>query len=391
MPDCRQPKAFRKRFEGTGWAVYCLLREEKMTLQTKRAALAAVLAAGLAVTTLAGCNRDTAAPAGEASGGASGAAAGKRACIILPDAASSSRWENGDRPQLDKAFKAQGVETDIQNAQNDTSKYATIAQQQLTKGCAIMLLVDLNKAGVQVAQKAKAQGVPVIAYDRPIKGADYYISFDNFHVGELEGQMIVDGLKAENKDPATAKVTYVGGDPTDGNAKQFHDGADKVMSAAGIKPAFSTPGSWLPDKVQTYFEQAYTAQKGDIDAVWVANDFNAASVISVLDKNGKKVPVSGQDASPPGLQNILLGKQVATVYKPFQLEAQASVDLAMKLLNGEKPPAPTTAADGTPFIPQTPVVVDAKNMKVVFDDGNAKISDVCTKEVADACKKAGLT
>lgn len=391
MPDCRQPKAFRKRFERTGWAVYCLLREEKMTLQTKRAALAAVLAAGLAVTTLAGCNRDTAAPAGEASGGASGAATGKRACIILPDAASSSRWENGDRPQLEKAFKAQGVETDIQNAQNDTSKYATIAQQQLTKGCAIMLLVDLNKAGVQVAQKAKAQGVPVIAYDRPIKGADYYISFDNFHVGELEGQMIVDGLKAENKDPATAKVTYVGGDPTDGNAKQFHDGADKVMSAAGIKPAFSTPGSWLPDKVQTYFEQAYTAQKGDIDAVWVANDFNAASVISVLDKNGKKVPVSGQDASPPGLQNILLGKQVATVYKPFQLEAQASVDLAMKLLNGEKPPAPTTAADGTPFIPQTPVVVDAKNMKVVFDDGNAKISDVCTKEVADACKKAGLT
>ena len=114
-------------------------------------------------------------------------------------------------------------------------------------------------------------------------------------------------------------------------------------------------------------------------------------MISVLDKNGKKVPVSGQDASPPGLQNILLGKQVATVYKPFQLEAQASVDLAMKLLNGEKPPAPTTAADGTPFIPQTPVVVDAKNMKVVFDDGNAKISDVCTKEVADACKKAGLT
>jgi len=391
MPDCRQPKAFRKRFERTGWAVYCLLREEKMTLQTKTAALAAVLAAGLAVTTLAGCNRDTAAPAGEASGGASGGAAGKRACIILPDASSSSRWENGDRPQLEQAFKAQGVETDIQNAQNDTSKYATIAQQQLTKGCAVMILVDYNEAGVQVAQKAKAQGIPVIAYDRPIKGADYYISFDNFHVGELEGQMIVDGLKAESKDPATAKVVYVGGDPTDGNAKQFHDGADKVMSAAGIKPSFQTPGTWVQAKAQTYFEQAYTAQKGDIDAVWVANDFNAAAVISVLDKNGKKIPVSGQDASPPGLQNILLGKQVATVYKPFQLEAKATTDLAMQLISGQKPPAPTTAADGTPFIPQTPVVVDAKNMKVVFDDGNAKISDVCTKEVADACKKAGLT
>src|SRR4029077_7943046 len=163
---------------------------------------------------------------------------------------------------------------------------------------------------------------------------------------------------------------YVGGDPTDGNAKQFHDGADKVMSAAGIKPAFSTPGSWLPDKVQTYFEQAYTAMKGDIDAVWVANDFNAGSVISVLDKNGKKVPVSGQDASPVGLQNVLLGKQVPTVYKPFQLEAQASVDLAMQLLKGEKPNVAEKAADGTPFIPQSPVVVTTENMKVVFDDGN---------------------
>ena len=361
-----------------------------MTLLTKRATAAALLSAGLALTTLTACNRDQAEPGGEATGGGSEAAA-KRACVILPDAASSNRWENGDRPQLEKAFTEQGVETDIQNAQNDTSKYATIAQQMLTKGCNIMLLVDLNKAGVQVTEKARAQGVPVIAYDRPIAGADYYISFDNFKVGELEGQMIVDGLKEAGKDPASAKVVYVGGDPTDGNAKQFHDGADKVMAAAGIKAAFETPGSWEPAKVQTYFEQAYTAMKGDIDAVWVANDFNAAAVITVLDKNGKKVPVSGQDASPPALQNILLGKQVATVYKPFQLEAQAAVDLSMKLLNGEKPEVPDKAADGTPFIPQEPIVVNAENMKVVFDDGNAKVEEVCTKEVKELCDKAGIS
>ena len=353
----------------------------------KPVALAVIVTAGLAAASLSGCNRGGSEDSG---GGQTGTQAAKRACIILPDAASSSRWENGDRPALDKAFKDKGVQTDIQNAQNDTAKYATIAQQQLTKGCSVMLLVDLNKSGVQVAQKAKAQGVPAIAYDRPIEGADYYVSFDNFHVGELEGQMIVDGLKAAGKDAATAKVVYVGGDPTDGNAKQFHDGADKVMKAAGIKPAFSTPGTWDTAKAGTYFEQAYTALKGDIDAVWVANDFSAASVITVLDKNGKKVPVSGQDASPPGLQNILLGKQVATVYKPFQLEAQATVDLAMKLLNGEKPDAPAKAADGTPFFPQTPIVVNSENMKKVFDDGNAKVSDVCKGSVAALCKKYGI-
>ena len=109
-----------------------------------------------------------------------------------------------------------------------------------------------------MAEKAKAQGIPVIAYDRPIEGADYYVSFDNFEVGELQGQMIVDGLKAAGKDPATAKVVYVGGDPTDGNAKLFHDGADEVMEAAGIKPAFEPPGSGTA-KVLTNFEQAYTA------------------------------------------------------------------------------------------------------------------------------------
>jgi D-xylose transport system substrate-binding protein len=357
-----------------------------MTVVTKRATVAAIVTAGLVTASLAGCNRGS----DNSGGGGTNTQAAKRACVILPDAASSSRWENGDRPALAKAFTDMGAQPDIQNAQGDTNKYATIAQQQLTKGCAIMLLVDYNTAGVQVTQKAKTQGIPVIAYDRPIKGADYYISFDNFHVGELEGQMVVDGLKKAGKAAATAKVVYVGGDPTDGNAKQFHDGADKVMKAAGIKPAFSTPGTWTQEKAGTYFEQAYTALRGQVDGVWAANDTNAAAVIQVLDKNGKKIPVSGQDATPAGLQNVLLGKQAGTVYKPFQLEAAATVDLAKKLLNGEKPTAPATAADGTPFFPQTPVVVTPDNMQKVFDDGNAKVSDVCKGAAAAACQKAGI-
>ena len=332
---------------------------------------------------LAGCSA-----AGSGSGSTDSSAA--RACIILPDTASSPRWESGDRPALEKAFTDAGFASDIQNAQGDESKYATIADQQLAKGCGVMILVDYNSAGVQVAAKAKAQGIPVIAYDRPISGADYYVSFDNEAVGGLEGQAILDGLKAAGKDPATAKVVYVGGDPKDGNAKMFHDGADAVMAAAGIKPVFETPGTWDGATAGTAFEQAYTSLGGDIDAVWVANDTNAAAVIAVLDKNGKTLPVSGQDASIAGLQNVLLGKQTTTVYKPFTLEAKAASDLAISLLKGDKPTVDKKLDDGTPYVAVVPINVGPDKVETVVTAGDAKAADICTAAVAAACATYGV-
>jgi len=252
-------------------------------------------------------------------GVSSASAAGTRACIILPDADSGTRWESGDRPALDKALKAAGFETDIQNAQSDTSKFATIADAQLAKGCGVMILVDYQGAGVSVAAKAKTQGIPVIAYDRPIAGATYYVSFDNTVVGALQGQTVIDGLKAAGKDPKKASIVYGSGDPTDGNAKMFLDGALSVLKKAGAKPAFTMKGTWDGAKAGTYFEQAYTAVKGKVDAVLAPNDNNAASIIAILDKNKQKAVISGQDASIAGLQNVLLGKQTATVYKPFSV------------------------------------------------------------------------
>ncbi len=182
-----------------------------------------------------------------------------------------------------------------------------------------MLLVDYQGAAEAVATKAKAEGIPVIAYDRPFSGADYYVSFDNVEVGRLEGQTVLDGLAAAGKDPATAVVVYMGGDPTDGNAAMFHDGAVEVMEAAGIVPAAEPPGVWDQAKSQTNFEQALTSLGGKVDGVWVANDTNAAGVIKVLqDNNLTGVAVSGQDANVAGLQNILLGWQTATVWKPVE-------------------------------------------------------------------------
>jgi D-xylose transport system substrate-binding protein len=357
-------------------------------MRSKLTALAVLSVTGAVV--FAGCGSDDNKSSSSSGSKTASSGKGKTVCAVMPDADSSSRWVHNDQPTLTKQFTDAGFKVNIQNAQNDTQKYATIAQQMLTSGCNLMVLTDLNGAGVQVTQKAKAQGIPVIAYDRPIKGADYYVSFDNFHVGELEGQMVVDGLKAAGKDPKTAKVVYSGGDPTDGNAAQFYDGANKVMTAAGIKPAFKTPGTWDQQKSQTYFEQAYTKLNGNVDAVWAANDTNAGSAITVLDKNGKKIPVSGQDATPPGLQNVLVGKQYGTVYKPYQLEAKATVDLGQQLLQGKKPTVDKKAPDGTPFIAETPTIVTTKNMQQVFDDGNAKVTDVCTGSAKAACDKYNI-
>jgi D-xylose transport system substrate-binding protein len=318
------------------------------------------------------------------------AATGGRACVILPDADSGTRWETGDRPALNDAMTAAGFEADIQNAQSDPAKYATIGDQQLTKGCGVMILVDHQGAGVGVAEKAKAQGIPVIAYDRPIAGADYYVSFDNAYVGELQGQTIVDGLKAAGLDPATASVVFSSGDPADGNAKMFFDGAKKILEAAGVKPAFEMTGTWDGAKAGTLFEQAYTAVQGKVDAVLAPNDNNAASIIAILDKNGKKAVISGQDASVAGLQNVLLGKQTATVYKPFKVEAKSASDLAIALLKGEKPTTEKKLEDGTPFVASTPILVGADKVKDVVAAGDAKATDICTADVAAACTANGV-
>ena len=322
--------------------------------------------------------------------GAAHAAGSKRACVILPDADSGTRWESGDRPALDKALKAAGFETDIQNAQKDTAKFATIADAQLAKGCGVMVLVDYQGAGASVATKAKAQGIPVIAYDRPIAGASYYVSFDNTTVGALQGQTVVDGLKAAGKDPKTASIVYGSGDPSDGNAKMFLDGALAVLKKAGAKAAFTMKGTWDGPTAGTEFEQAYTALKGKIDAVLAPNDNNAASIIAILDKNKQKAVISGQDASVAGLQNVLLGKQTATVYKPFKVEAKVASDLAIKILKGQKVTVSKKLADGTPFLASTPILIKAATVKTVVAAGDAKVADVCTAAVAAACKKYGV-
>lgn len=330
------------------------------------------------------------------------AAASGLACVILPDSASSPRWENGDRPALKEALESAGFTTDIQNAEGDTAKMLTIGDQMLASGCNVMLITDYQGAGAQVAAKAKAQGVPTIAYDRPIEGVDYYVSFDNVTVGTLQGEGILKCLADAGKDPKTAELIFLDGDPTDGNAAMFAEGYDTALKAAGVEVDKAALGAKRPDgtwdgaKAGTNFEQALTANGGKVDAVVSANDTNAANAIAILDKNNLKVPVSGQDASVEGLTNVLSGKQCMTVFKDYLVEASTAAELAIAILKGETPTTNKQLADGTPFQAADPqaLYADAASLdgfKAALDRIGKTAADVCVGDAAAKCTEIGLS
>ena len=358
---------------------------------------AVTAAAALVLTACSSGETETAASEDTAAAAASGLA-----CVILPDSASSPRWENGDRPALQAALEAGGFTADIQNAEGDTAKMLTIGDQMLASGCNVMIITDYQGAGVQVAAKAKAQGVPTIAYDRPIAGVDYYVSFDNVTVGTLQGEGIIKCLGDAGKDPKTAELIFLDGDPTDGNAAMFAEGYDTALKAAGVEVAKSALGAKRPDgtwdgaKAGTNFEQALTANGGKVDAVVSANDTNAASAIAILDKNKLTVPVSGQDASKEGMSNVLAGKQCMTVFKDYLVVAATAADLAIAILSGESVTTNKQLADGTPFQAADPqaLYADAASLegfKAALDRSGLTAADVCSGDAAAKCTEIGLS
>src|SRR5215218_8321530 len=178
----------------------------------RRRTLMTALAAGL-VFSLAACGGDDGGDSGNGGGGGGGEASGKVG-VILPDTESSVRWEQADRPLLEKAFKDAGVEYDIQNAEGDAQRMATIAEQMITGGVTVLAIVNLDSAsGAQIQQQAAQQGVATIDYDRLTLGgsAEYYVSFDNTEVGRLQGQGLAQCLGEDGV--ASGNIAFLNGSP----------------------------------------------------------------------------------------------------------------------------------------------------------------------------------
>ena len=326
--------------------------------------------------------------------------------VILPDSASSARWETADRPFLEEAFKAAGVEYDIQNAGGDVTKFATIADGMISKGVKVLLIVNLDSdSGAAVIKKATAAGIPVIDYDRLTLGggANYYVSFDNVAVGTAIGEGLVKGMQEAGK--ATGPVVLLNGSPTDNNATLFRDGYAKVIQDAGYTiAADQAVKDWDNQQALTDFEQIFT-QLGASGFVGVAaaNDGLGGSVVSVLAKNNLagKIPVTGQDATDEGLQRVLLGTQYVTVYKAVKKEAAAAAELAIKIIQGDKAGADALADGATPDsvsgkdVPSVLLVPQAiykDNVNDVIADGFTTKAKVCTTaELQTACTAAGIS
>jgi len=330
--------------------------------------------------------------------------------VLLPDTTTSTRYVQYDAPYLKQAFAAAGLSSSnfkIDNASGSASTMQTQAEADISAGASVLLVDPLDPgSGAAIESKAKAAGVKVIDYDRLVTGgpADrYYVSFDNVKVGKLIG----DGFVACTTAWKVTKpnILVMNGDPSDNNAKLFANGYHGVLDpkfTAGTFVKVGEPaGTWTPSVAATTFEQQFTAHP-NINAALTPNDDSANAVISVLKKNNipaKKFPTTGQDASPPGLQNVLTGYQCGTVYKPIYLEAQAAAALALYLRAGQTPPA--TLANATTMdsvlkqaiksVYTTPLWVTPANMAAtVVKDGAVKVSALCAGAVASACTAAGI-
>jgi D-xylose transport system substrate-binding protein len=329
--------------------------------------------------------------------------------VILPDTTTSARYTEFDAPYLTKALQAAGLTSSqfsVQNAQGSDATQLSDAQADITKGDSVLLVDPLDSGvGKSIEKYATAHGAAVVDYDRIVLGGSrkYYVSFNNVQVGKLIGQGLVSCVAAEKvKNP---HVLVMRGDPTDNNATLFAQGYDAVLAkqfSSGWTKVGKAAGTWDPPTAETEFQQQFTAHS-DINALLSPNDENAAPIIHYLQGKGVKphtFPVTGQDATLVGLQNILSGYQCGTAYKPIYLEAQAAAALAMYLRAGV--PVPASLANGTtqdtvsnvavPSVLLTPEWVTTSNMNsTVIADEFVPAKQLCTAKYKAACKAAGIS
>ena len=340
-----------------------------------------------------------------------GGGGGGKVALLLPET-QTTLYEAHDRPEFESNLKRHCPDCELiySNADQDAAKQQSQVEAALTEGIDVLVLdaVDATAAAAMV-NLAEQQDVPVISYDRLIldsPGVDYYVSFDNVRVGELQGEALVKRL-ADDGNP-TGPIVKIKGSPTDNNAKLFNEGAQSKFDEAGVEIAqeYDTP-EWLPSEAQREMDQAITAlSQNGFTGVYAMNDGTAGGAIAAMKGAGidpATKPTTGQDAELEAIQRIVAGEQFMTVYKATSEETDATAQLAAALAQSEDPPADLindetdNGAKQVPSVILTPVEVTIDNLQdtVLKDNGDLgppyqTVQDVCTAQYAQACKEAGL-
>jgi len=337
------------------------------------------------------------------SSGSTGAIVNGRGCkkigVLLPETATSARWENKDRPLLQQLIPQQlsGAIVDYNNAQGSADTQQIQAQADLANGDCILVVAAVDSIqAAAIVSAAKAKDVPVIAYDRLIysNNLNYYLSFDPMKVGQLQGQYIADHYQSYVSANGNNNIVMINGSQTDNSALLFASGAHRILdplfSSGALKKVYEkfTP-NWDNATAQTEMQAALTANSNNIAIAYVANDGMANSVIAALKSvnlNGK-VLVTGQDATVAGIHNILTGDQAMTVYKKIDLEANATAQLVAAISNGtdtssltggQTTTLPISGGAAIPSVLETPISVDKSNIaSTVIADGFVTAADVC--------------
>jgi len=332
----------------------------------KRKVLGALLSVAMVASLVAGCGssgkteeaaapaeKAAEAPAEEAAEGTDTAAAGGKIGISMPTQ-SLERW-NRDGAYLDEQFKAAGFETVLTYSDNKAEQQVNDIQNMLADGVELLVVAAIDGEALNTAMNEAAEaGVPVIAYDRLIMNdaVSYYVSFDNYTVGKLQGQFVVDTLDLENAGDTVYNMEFTAGDPADNNAGYFYQGAIDVLQPyidAGTLNVVSgqidfdtvATEQWNTD---TALERAqnvlssYYADGTQLD-VWVcSNDSTALGVAQAITSDyagSNSVLITGQDGDEANLKNIVDGVQTMTVYKNVSNESIVTLALAQAIMAGE--------------------------------------------------------
>jgi D-xylose transport system substrate-binding protein len=304
------------------------------------------------------------------------------------------RWQR-DRDLFVQRAKELGAEVLVQSADGNDSVQVRQAENLLTQGVDVLVVVPHNgEIAASIVESAKRQNIPVLAYDRIIRNSnlDFYISFDNVKVGELQAKYVFDRAPKGN-------YVLIGGSPTDNNARLLREGQMHVLKPAvdrgDVKVvADQWARDWLPSEALRHTENALTQSRNDVVAVVASNDSTAGGAIQALEeqKLSGKVLVSGQDADLAACQRIVAGTQSMTVYKPIAPLARRAAEIAVALAKHSPVESNSKVSNGSKDVPSfllSPITVDKSNIaETVIKDGFLKADDVYRDLPRDRWPKA---